>query len=111
MLSVRGRRLGTRNMFNAAIINLVTWVQEAGASANYQSLEDGIFAIEKLEAALSGKGWERSVSSAADFNQAIAAINADIGGGDYTITLKADRGATAITFTGTVAKRIILKGV
>ncbi|MDR2394479.1 MAG: hypothetical protein LBD93_10055, partial [Treponema sp.] len=39
------------------------------------------------------------------------AINADIGGGDYTITLKADRGATAITFTGTVAKRIILKGV
>jgi hypothetical protein len=52
-------------MFNAAIINLETGVQEAGASANYQSLEDGVSAVEKLAVSLSGKEWEEPVAQTA----------------------------------------------
>jgi hypothetical protein len=61
VLSVTARRLGNQNMFNAAIINLETGVQETGASANYQSLEDGVSAVEKLAMSLSGKEWEEPV--------------------------------------------------
>jgi TolB-like protein len=61
VLSVTARRLGNRNMFNAAIINLETGVQEAGASANYQTLEDGVSAVEQLAMSLS----RRTVAPAA----------------------------------------------
>ncbi|MDR1220560.1 MAG: penicillin-binding protein activator LpoB [Treponema sp.] len=48
VLSVTARRLGNRNMFNAAIINLETGIQEAGDTVNYQSLNDGMKAMEEL---------------------------------------------------------------
>ncbi|MDR2633638.1 MAG: penicillin-binding protein activator LpoB [Treponema sp.] len=64
VLSVTARRLGSRNMFNAAIINLESGEQEAGASANYRSLEDGMSAVETLAAALSGKPRAPAASAA-----------------------------------------------
>jgi TolB-like protein len=48
VLSVAARQLGTRNMFNAAIINLESGVQIDGRSVNYQTLDDGIAAMESL---------------------------------------------------------------
>jgi parallel beta-helix repeat protein len=48
VLSVTARRLGNRNMFNAAVINLETGIQEAGDTVNYQSLNDGMKAMEDL---------------------------------------------------------------
>ncbi|MDR1220564.1 MAG: hypothetical protein LBK73_13275 [Treponema sp.] len=48
VLSVTARRLGSRNMFNAAIINLESGIQEAGDTVNYQSLNDGMKAMEDL---------------------------------------------------------------
>jgi TolB-like protein len=48
VLSVVARRLGSRNMFNAAIINLESGAQVAGESVNYQTLDDGITAMESL---------------------------------------------------------------
>jgi hypothetical protein len=63
VLSVSARKLGTRNMFNAAVINLLTGVQEAGQRVNYQSLDDGIRAMEELGIALGGgKAPERAAS-------------------------------------------------
>ncbi|MDR1073225.1 MAG: hypothetical protein LBL45_06065 [Treponema sp.] len=48
VLSVTARRLGSRNMFNAAVINLETGIQEAGDTVNYQSVNDGMKAMEDL---------------------------------------------------------------
>ncbi|MDR2536842.1 MAG: penicillin-binding protein activator LpoB, partial [Treponema sp.] len=48
VLSVTARRLGSRSMFNAAVINLETGVQEAGDTVNYQNLSDGMDAMEEL---------------------------------------------------------------
>ncbi|MHB9290972.1 hypothetical protein Holit_00042 [Hollandina sp. SP2] len=63
VLAVNARKLGTRNMFNAAVINLLTGVQEAGQRANYQGLDDGIRAMEELGIVLSGgKAPERAAS-------------------------------------------------
>jgi TolB-like protein len=56
VLSVTARRLGSRNMFNAAVINLETGVQEAGNFVDYQSLEDdGLTAMEELALKLTGQ--------------------------------------------------------
>jgi TolB-like protein len=86
VLAVTARKLGSRNMFNAAVINLVTGVQEAGESVSYQSLDEGIATMEELALVLTGSKWERTVSSAAAFARAIAAINAGTEG-NYTVTL------------------------
>jgi TolB-like protein len=54
VLSVAARRLGERSMFNASIINLESGVQAAGASRNYNLLEDGIEVMRNLAAELTG---------------------------------------------------------
>jgi hypothetical protein len=43
-------------MFNAAVINLVSGVQESGQTVNYQYLSDGITSMEALALALGGDG-------------------------------------------------------
>ncbi|MDR0411571.1 MAG: InlB B-repeat-containing protein [Treponema sp.] len=48
VLSVAARRLGSRNMFNASIINLESGVQLIGGSEGYNSLSDGRTAMTKL---------------------------------------------------------------
>jgi hypothetical protein len=55
VLSVNARKLGNRSMFNAAIINLVSGVQEAGESVHYQSLNDGMQIMKILALKLSGQ--------------------------------------------------------
>jgi hypothetical protein len=54
-LSVTAHRLGTRNIFNAAIINLETGVQEAGDTVNYQSPNDGVGAMDDLARKMTGR--------------------------------------------------------
>jgi TolB-like protein len=54
VLSVGARRLGRRNMFNAAIIDLESGVQLIGRSVNYDTLDDGISAMENLARELTG---------------------------------------------------------
>ncbi|MDR1126728.1 MAG: hypothetical protein LBL06_01225 [Treponema sp.] len=48
VLSVTARVWGSGNKFNAAVINLETGVQVAGDTVNYQSLNDGMDAMEDL---------------------------------------------------------------
>ena len=54
VLSVAARRLGSRNMFNASIINLESGTQLTGGSVNYDTLDDGIEAMERLTRELTG---------------------------------------------------------
>ncbi|MDR1073103.1 MAG: hypothetical protein LBL45_05445, partial [Treponema sp.] len=110
VLSVTARKLGSRNMFNAAVINMVTGVQEAGQTANYESLEDGVTAMEELAFALGGERRAWTVSDAAGFAQAVAAINAETNGRAYTITLGESFSSDPVRFTGNAAKTITLKG-
>jgi formylglycine-generating enzyme required for sulfatase activity/TolB-like protein len=58
VLSVTARRLGSLNKFNAAVINLETGVQEAGDTVNYQSIADGMNAMEELALKLTGQEEE-----------------------------------------------------
>jgi TolB-like protein len=54
VLSVVARRLGSRNMFNASIINLESGIQVVGRSVNYTSLDDGIEVMGSLAEDLTG---------------------------------------------------------
>jgi TolB-like protein len=54
VLSVAARRLGSRNMFNAAIIDLESSVQVSSGSVNYNTLDDGISVMENLARELTG---------------------------------------------------------
>jgi TolB-like protein len=54
VLAVAARRLGSQNMFNASIINLETGVQLIGRSVNYNTLDDGIRAMESVSGELTG---------------------------------------------------------
>jgi TolB-like protein len=54
VLSVAARRLGSQNMFNASIINLESGVQVTGGYVNYNTLEDGMRAMETLSRELTG---------------------------------------------------------
>jgi cephalosporin hydroxylase len=54
VLSVAARHLGSVNMFNAVIINLLTGAQVFGRSVDYQNLDDGMRAMETLSAYLTG---------------------------------------------------------
>jgi TolB-like protein len=54
VLSVAARRLGGQNMFNASIINLESGIQVIGRSVNYDTLNDGITAMENLSRGLTG---------------------------------------------------------
>jgi hypothetical protein len=58
VLSVKTRTLDGTNMFNAAVINLETGIQEDGDTADYQSLNDGMQVMEILALKLSGKKAE-----------------------------------------------------
>lgn len=60
-LSVTARKLGEESMFNGAIINLETGVQEAGETADYRGLEDGLEAMEELALKLTGQGEQAVV--------------------------------------------------
>jgi hypothetical protein len=51
-----------------------------------------------------------TASNTTDFYQAIAAINADAGGGDYTITLSSSFEGGGVIFTDNAVKTITLKG-
>ncbi|MDR3114140.1 MAG: hypothetical protein LBU25_01305 [Treponema sp.] len=120
VLSVTARRLGSRSMFNAVVINLETGIQEAGDTVNYQSLSDGIEAMEDLalkltdpeEAAARARAELPNpvAGDAPSFARAIAAINNDKTGGQYTITLKGSFTGDPVAFTGNAAKIITLKG-
>jgi TolB-like protein len=55
VLSVTARKLDRDTMFNAAVINLETGIQEAGESVDYRSLEDGVRVMEELALKLSGQ--------------------------------------------------------
>jgi hypothetical protein len=105
VLSVTARKLGSRNMFNAAIINMVTGVQETGETVAYETLSDGVPVMEELAAVLGGK--KQSASDAASFYQALSAAYADTGGESYIITLEG-----SFTFNPVIlgaGRRIILK--
>ena len=54
VLSVAARRLGSRNMFNASLINLESGAQLLGLSVNYDTLDDGITVMENLAQELTG---------------------------------------------------------
>jgi TolB-like protein len=54
VLSVTARKLGRDTMFNAAVINLLSGLQEFGSSTDYTGLDDGIRAMENLARELSG---------------------------------------------------------
>ncbi|MDR2793043.1 MAG: hypothetical protein LBB61_05180, partial [Treponema sp.] len=125
VLSVTARKLDRDTMFNAAVINLETGVQEAGDTADYRSLEDGMRVMEELALKLSGEGERAArinaaaaeaelrnavVRDAAAFERAIAAVNNDRAGGSYTITLGASFTANPAAFTGNAAKTITLIG-
>ncbi|GHV79011.1 hypothetical protein AGMMS49944_08020 [Spirochaetia bacterium] len=64
VLSVRARTLGTVNMFNAAIIDLVDGTQIAGRSAEYSGIEDGMRAMEQLALDLTSSDEEKKLREA-----------------------------------------------
>ncbi|MDR1636227.1 MAG: penicillin-binding protein activator LpoB [Treponema sp.] len=55
VLFTGARRLGRRNMFNAAIIDLESGLQLTGRSVNYDTLDDGILVMEELARELRGE--------------------------------------------------------
>jgi hypothetical protein len=109
-------------MFNAAIINLETGIQEAGETADYRKLEDGVRVMQELALRLTGQGDRAdaikeaalhtfTVRDAASFRDAIAVINEDKAGGSYTITLTGSFQSDTVSFRGGgAAKTITLKG-
>ncbi|MDR0629702.1 MAG: hypothetical protein LBG24_08735 [Treponema sp.] len=66
VLSVAARRLGSQNMFNAAIIDLESGVQIVGRSVNYERLDDGIEVMGSLAQGLTGVELSRPPAQAAD---------------------------------------------
>jgi hypothetical protein len=119
VLSVTARKLDKDTMFNAAVINLESGVQEGGDTVDYKSLEDGVRAMEELALKLTGGGAGQQAAAAqnafaagtgAAFRQAIAAINNDKAGGAYTVTLNGNVVSDPVAFTGGAVKTITLKG-
>jgi TolB-like protein len=124
VLSVTARKLDKDTMFNAAVINLETGVQEDGASVDYQSLEDGARAMQELALKLTGQGeraarikapaeaarYTFAVRDSAAFARAIAAIDSDKTGGAYAITVTGPFASGPVVFAGDVVKTITLKG-
>ncbi|MDR0785605.1 MAG: hypothetical protein LBE74_06970 [Treponema sp.] len=139
VLAVAGRKLDDNNMFNAAIINLVTGVQEVVATVDYESLEDGIQAMEDLALKLTGKEkqvqariakeeaarkkmgqagktaetrtkFNYTIGDAETFTRSIAAINADSAGGVYTLTLTGNFVINPVVFTSNAVKTIEIRG-
>jgi TolB-like protein len=76
VLSVTARRLGARSMFNAAVINLETGIQEAGDTVDYRSLEDGIDAMDDLARKLTGQGTRAEEAARAEAEAAARATAA-----------------------------------
>ncbi|MDR1957256.1 MAG: hypothetical protein LBQ30_10455 [Treponema sp.] len=76
VLSVTARKLGRITMFNAAIINLLTGVQEIGKSVDYQSLDDGMRVMEELARSLTGQEAELTARRAAEAEATEAARKA-----------------------------------
>jgi TolB-like protein len=95
VLSVGARQLGSRNMFNASIINLETGQQVVGDTENYNTLDDGMEVMERLAGKLtgvSGGGANRAAggsSGGAAFGYGVlnlalglgSFIQGDVGGG------------------------------
>jgi hypothetical protein len=108
-LSVTARKLGGDTMFNAAVINLETGVQEAGETADYRGLEDGIRAMQELAWRLTGQSTF-AVNDAASFAGAIEFINRGGAGGSYTITLTGSFFSDPVSFSNGSAKTITLRG-
>jgi TolB-like protein len=77
VLSVAARRLGSRNMFNAAIINLESGAQLIGRSVNYETLNDGIRVMENLSRELTGVATEGPLGAAQGDADGMDAIRAD----------------------------------
>jgi hypothetical protein len=91
VLSVTARKLGAATMFNAAVINLVTGVQEAGNSADYRVLEDGLQAMETLALRLTGGAVSANAGNATGSGLADSAQ----GGGAQTGSAQAGPGVPA----------------
>jgi TolB-like protein len=81
VLSVAARRLGSRNMFNASIINLESGVQLIGRSVNYNTLDDGIMVMETLSRELTGVSGGSPAAGAPEAVRKQAAAPAKESGG------------------------------
>jgi uncharacterized repeat protein (TIGR02543 family) len=88
VLSVTARKLGSQNRFNAAIINLVTGVQEAGDSEGYLTLDDGITSMANLTRKLTGVS-----ESSREFDNDMKANQKPAMPAQYTVTFNANGGS------------------
>ncbi|GHU01042.1 hypothetical protein FACS1894147_00140 [Spirochaetia bacterium] len=86
VLSVAARKLGAQNMFNASILDLETGLQLSGGSENYNTLNDGVKAMENLARKLTGVSGplSRTANSAMTENLGIGAMNLALGLGSFT---------------------------
>jgi rare lipoprotein A len=112
VLSVNIRKLGAKNMFNAAILNVVENSQGETGTVDYTSVADGIRAMKTLAGELTGinlTDYSYTVNTAEAFRSAIDAI--DNGApGDYTITINKDFALDGITFATNAQKTITIRG-
>jgi hypothetical protein len=105
VLSVSARKLGRENMFNAAILNLVSGLMEAGETVDYGTLDDGLGVMEELAAVLGGN--KLSAFDGAAFERALAAANTGTGR-SYVIILEGSFALNPVILSA--GRRIILKG-
>jgi hypothetical protein len=114
-LSVVARRLDNQNMFNAAIINLESGAQVAGRSEDYNSLDDGVTAMERLVRGLTESlPAQRTVATPSNLSlaESLAWIaNCAIEGGNYAITLKKNESLSPVALSyGGKNVRVTLNG-
>jgi len=108
-LSGAARALGNTRMFNAAVINVQSGVQEKGETVDYNVIEDGITAMRTLAVKLTEE-FEFRVSNNQEFNFAINKINRQ-GAGNYNIILTGNITTTSgIRFEGNAKKTITIRG-
>jgi hypothetical protein len=108
-LSAAARKEDYDTLFNAAVIKLESGLQTAGGSAGYRTMEEGIGAMQELFQLLALRN--RSADSAEALASIVAAINADVAGGEYTITINGDFTAAEASFEHSNAvKTITVRG-
>jgi TolB-like protein len=83
VLSVVARSLGSRNMFNASIINMESGIQPTGGTANYNEIDDGMKAMNTLAAKLTGKGIPTGIEPGFGAKLGYGALNILGGLGSY----------------------------
>jgi len=114
VLSGAVRRLGQDRMFNVAMINVETGVQNKGESVEYQVIEEGLEAMQELAGRLTENvGTEFRVSTVQEILNAVDTINR-ANTNNYTITLTGDitigLNDRDIRFTSNSKKTITIRG-